>query len=153
MTFEWTDKYLVAVVVVVQSLSLTLCDPKDCSTPGFPRVCWSLCPLSPWCHPTISSYDAIFSFSLQSSQHQGLLQWVGSSRQVTKILELQLQHQSFQWVFRLISLMIDWFDLLAVQGTLQKSSPAPQFKSIQYLFSPMYNGKIFEVYNVKGFPW
>ena len=33
-------------------------------------------------------------------QHQGLLQWVSSSHQVTKILELQLQHQSFQWLFR-----------------------------------------------------
>ena len=39
--------------------------------------------------------------------------------QVTKILELQLQHQSFQWVFRVISFKIDWFDLFAVQGTLK----------------------------------
>ena len=38
---------------------------------------------------------------------------------MTKILELQLQHQSFQWVFRVISLPIDCFDLLAVQGTLR----------------------------------
>ena len=34
------------------------------------------------------------------SQHQGLFQWVSSSNQVAKILELQLQHQSFQWIFR-----------------------------------------------------
>ena len=37
---------------------LTLCDPMDCSTPGFPvlyRVCSNSCPLSQWCHPTISS--------------------------------------------------------------------------------------------------
>ena len=34
------------------------------------------------------------------SQHQGLFQWVSSSQQVAKILELQLQHQSFQWIFR-----------------------------------------------------
>ena len=39
--------------------------------------------------------------------------------QVTKILELQLQHQSFQWVFRVISFKIDWFDLFAAQGTLK----------------------------------
>ena len=38
------------------------------------------------------------SFNL--SQHQGLFQWVSSSRQVAKVLELQLQHQSFQWIFR-----------------------------------------------------
>ena len=36
-----------------------------------------------------------------------------------QILELQLQHQSFQQIFRLISFRIDWFDLLAVQGTLK----------------------------------
>ena len=34
------------------------------------------------------------------SQHQGLFQWVSSLHQVTKVLELQLQHQSFQWIFR-----------------------------------------------------
>ena len=48
----------------------------------------------------------------------GLFQWVSFSHQMTKIPELQLQYQSFQWVFRVISLKIDWFDLLAVQGTL-----------------------------------
>ena len=36
-----------------------------------------------------------------------------------QILELQLQHQSFQWIFRLISFRSDWFDLLASQGTLK----------------------------------
>ena len=34
------------------------------------------------------------------SQHQGLFQWVSSSHQVSKVLEFQLQHQSFQWIFR-----------------------------------------------------
>ena len=34
------------------------------------------------------------------SQHQGLFQWVSSSRQVAKVLELQLQHQSFQWIVK-----------------------------------------------------
>ena len=48
------------------------------------------------------------------SQHQGLFQWVSSSHQVAKILELQLQHQSFQRISRV---KIDWFDLLAVPGT------------------------------------
>ena len=40
------------------------------------------------------------SFALILSQHQGLFQWVGSSHQVAKVLELQLQNQSFQWIFR-----------------------------------------------------
>ena len=54
-----------------------------------------------------------------------------SLHQVTKVLELQLQHHSFIPVNEcsgFISFMIDWFDFLAVQGS-QESSPAPQFKS------------------------
>ena len=47
-------------------------------------------------HPLSSPSPPAFSLS----QHQGLFQWVGSSHQVTKVLELQLQHQSFQWIFR-----------------------------------------------------
>ena len=53
------------------------------------------------------------------SQHQGLFQWVNSSHEVFKVLEFQLQHQSFQWTPGLISFRMDWFDLLAVQGTLK----------------------------------
>ena len=41
------------------------------------------------------------------SQHQGLFQWAGSSHQVTKVLELQRQHQSFQWIFR-ADFLQDW---------------------------------------------
>ena len=50
------------------------------------------------------------------SQHQGLFQWVSSLHQVAKVLELQLQHQSFQWIFR-TNFFSDW--LLVVQGTLK----------------------------------
>ena len=57
--------------------------------------------------------------ALKLSQHQGLFQWVSCSYQMTKILELQLQDQSFHLVFRVDSLKTDWFDLPAVQGTLQ----------------------------------
>ena len=52
------------------------------------------------------------------SQHQGLFQWVSSSHQVAKVLEFQLQHQSFQCP-GLISFRMDWLDLLAAQGTLK----------------------------------
>ena len=52
------------------------------------------------------------------SQHWGLFQRV-SSHQVAKVLEFQLQHQSFQWIFR-TDFLYDWFDLLAVQGTLKR---------------------------------
>ena len=54
------------------------------------------CPSSRWCHPTISSSDAPFC----CYQHQGLFQWVSSSHQVAKVLEFQLQHRSFQGIFR-----------------------------------------------------
>ena len=90
----------------VTQLCPTLCDPMDCSTPGFPvhhqlpelaqthvhRVGDAIqtsCPLS-------SSSPPAFNLS----QHQGLFQWVSSSHQVAKVLEFQLQHQSFQWIFK-----------------------------------------------------
>ena len=53
------------------------------------------------------------------SQHQDLFQCVSSSHQVAKVLEFQLQHHSFQWIFRTDFLWFDWFDFLAVQGTLK----------------------------------
>ena len=62
-----------------------------CPSPT-PRVYSNSCPLSWWCHPTISSLPA---FNL--SQHQGLFEWASSLPQVAKVLEFQLQHQSFQW--------------------------------------------------------
>ena len=110
----------------------TLCNPMDCSMPGFPvlhhvlelaqmHVHWVGDAIQPP-HPLSSPAPPAFSLS----QHQGLFQWGGSSHQVAKVLELQLQHQSFQW---LISFRIDCFDLLAAQGTL-KSLLQHQFKSI-----------------------
>ena len=63
-----------------------------------PGVCSGLCPLSWWCYLTISS-SAILFFCLQSFPASALFQWVGSSHQVASVLELQ--HQSFQWKFRI----------------------------------------------------
>ena len=71
------------------------------------------------CHPAISSPVTPSPSALNLSQHQGLFQWAGCSHQMTRILEFQLQHQSFQWVSGLISIMTDWFDLLAVLGTFR----------------------------------
>ena len=62
-------------------------------------------------HPLLSPSPPAFNLS----QHQGLFQWVSSLHQVAKVLELQ--YQSFQYSGQ-ISFSIDWFDLLAVQGTL-----------------------------------
>ena len=71
----------------------------------------------PGCHPAISSLSSPFPPAFSLSQHQGLFQWVSSSHQVAKVLELQLQHQSFQWIFRTDSFRIDWFDLLAIHSS------------------------------------
>ena len=87
----------------------TLCNPMDCSNsrlpcpPLSPEAYSNSCPLRRWCHPTISSSAIPFSSCLQSFPASGLSQWVSSSNehQVAKILELQLQHQSFQWIFRI----------------------------------------------------
>ena len=59
------------------------------------------CPLSRWCHPTISSTIFPFSCAFNLSQHQGLFQWVSSLHPTAKVLKFQLQHQSFQWTFRI----------------------------------------------------
>ena len=62
-------------------------------------------------------------------QHQGLFQWADSSHQMAKVLKLQLENQSFQWIFR-VNFFEDWlFDLL----DSQESFLAPQFKSINSL--------------------
>ena len=83
-----------------------------------PRVCSDLCPLSQWCYLTITFCAALSPFAFDFSQHQCLFQWVGSLHQISK--ELELHRQSFQNIYsRLISFRIDWFELLAVQGTLK----------------------------------
>ena len=114
------------ICIVVQLLSSgRLCNSMDCSMPGFP-VLHHLSEFAQthvhWVGNAIQPFHSLLSPSppaLNLSWHQDLFQWVSSSQQVAQILEPQLQHQSFQCLFRLTSFMIDWFDLLAVQGTLK----------------------------------
>ena len=73
--------------------------PCPSPTPG---VYSNSCPLSRWYHPTISSSAVPFSSLLQS--FLGLFKWVSSLHQVAKVLEFQLQRQSFQWIIRTNSL-------------------------------------------------
>ena len=68
-------------------------------------VCSDSCPLSWWCHPTISSFVIPCPPAFNLSEHQGLFQWVGSWNQMSEVLELQFQHQCFQWVSELIPLL------------------------------------------------
>ena len=58
------------------------------------------CPLSQWCHPTIPFSVVPFSSHLQSFPASGSFQMIETTHQVAKLLELRLQHQSFQWTFR-----------------------------------------------------
>ena len=104
--------------------------PCPSPTPG---ACSNLCPSSWWCHPTI-----LFS-CLQSFQHQGIFQWVSSSHQVAKVLELELQHQHqpLQWIFR-ADFLYDWLIWSPCSPRdSQESSPTPQFKTVlSFLYSP-----------------
>ena len=70
-----------------------------CPSPT-PRVSSNSCPSHRWCHPTISSSVVPFSSHLQPFPASGSFQIVGFSYQVAKVLEFQLQHQSFQWTPR-----------------------------------------------------
>ena len=110
-----------------------------CPSPT-PRVYSDSCPLCQWCHPTISS-------SVILSQHQGLFKWVRSSNQVAKILEFQLQHQSFQRKPRADLLQNGLFGSPCSPRDSQESSSTPQLKSINSsVLSFLYRGKIQEKY-------
>ena len=101
---KWVDIHLFIVVQLLShgqlfvtpwtavcqaSLSLTIPELAQTHVPWVSDAIQSSCPLlSP------------FPLGFYVSQHQGLFQWVSSSHQVAKVLEFQLQHQSFQWIFR-----------------------------------------------------
>ena len=89
-----------------------------CPSPT-PKLYSKLCPLSQWCHPTISSSVIPSPPAFNLAQHQGFFQWVSSLHQVAKVLKFQLQHQSLQWTPKTDLFRVDWLDLLAVQGTLK----------------------------------
>ena len=100
-----------------------------CPSPT-PRSCSNSCPLSWWYHPTISSSVIPFSFRLQPFPTSGFFQGVSSLHQVAKVLEFQVQHQSFQWIFR-TDFLYDWLvGSLCSRRDSQESSPTSQFQSI-----------------------
>ena len=98
LTGDWL--YLLSSVT---RLCPTLCDPMNCSTPGLPvhhqlpeitqthvhQVGDAIQPSHPLSSPSPPAPNP--------SHHQGLFQWVSSSHEVAKVLEFQLQDQSFQW--------------------------------------------------------
>ena len=92
------------------------------------------CLLSWWCHPTISSFVVPFSSCLQSCPASGsFLMSQFFVHHSCKVLELQLQHQSFQWIFS-NDFLQDWLVWSPCSPRdSQESSPTPQFKSINSL--------------------
>ena len=124
----------------VVSDSLQPCEPQrarpPCPSPTdgvYPNSCLlSGDAIQPF-HPLSSPSPPAFNLS----QHLGLFKRVTSSHQVAKVLELQLQHHSFQWTFR-IDFLSDW---LVCPRDFQESCPTSQFKSINtlalgFLYSP-----------------
>ena len=116
----------------------TLCDPMNHSTPGLPvhhqlpefiqtHVHWVGDAIQP-SHPLSSPSPP----APNPSHHQGLFQWVNSSPEVAKVLEFQLQHQSFQWTPRTDLLYDGLVGSPCSPRDSQESFPTPQFKSINF---------------------
>ena len=130
-------QYIVQFSSVIQSC-LTLWNPMNRSTPGLlvhhklpestqTHVHWVGDAIQP-SHPLSSPSPP----ALNLSQHQGLFQWVISSHQVAKVLEFQLQHQSFQWIPRTDLLQDGLVGSPCSPRDSQEFSPTPQFKSINF---------------------
>ena len=118
-SYCWMTNYNLCCCSVTV-LCLTLCDPIDQSQPGFPllhylsefaqsHAHWLCDAIQPSC---LLSSPSPPTFNL--SQHQGLFQWVTSSHQVSKALELQLQYQFFMNIQG--SFPLGWTGLISVQS-------------------------------------
>ena len=130
--------YLICLFCVffcsVAQSCLILCDPMNCSIPGFPvfhHLPEFIQTHVHWVSDAIQPSNPLSSISppaLILSKHRGLFQWIKC--QVANVLELQLQHQSFQWIFR-VHFLQDWlvWPSCCLRDS-QKSFPAPQFESI-----------------------
>ena len=135
---QWKLHFTKSSVQFSSVAQLCQCDPMNCSTPGLPvhhqllvstqthvhRVSDAIQPS----HPLLSPSPP----ALNLSQHQGLFKWVNSSNQVAKVLEFQLQHQSFQWTPRTDLLQDGLAGSPCSPRDSQESSPTPQFKSISF---------------------
>ena len=117
--------YQFSSVQSVAQSCLTVCDPMDCRMPGLPV--YHQLPEFTQTHVHCVSEATQPSHSLPTpspptfnlSQHQALFKWVNSSHQVSKVLEFHLNISPSNGYSGLISFRMDWFDLLAVQGTLK----------------------------------
>ena len=106
---SWTGKQINQLSVQFSSVAnscLNLCDPMDYSMPGF-SVQHQLPEFTQthvhWVRDTIQLFHPLsspFTPTFNLSHNQSLFKWVSSLHQVAKVLEFQLQHQSFQRIFR-----------------------------------------------------
>ena len=154
--FPW--QFTPSFVVCVQSLSCArlFVTPMDCSTPGFP-VHHQL-PEFTQTHVHLAG-DAIQPSHPQSSpsppalnlsRHQGLFQWVSSSHQVVKILELQLNISPSSECSGLISFRIDWFEVLSVQRTLKSLLQHCSSKASIFQCSAFFMVQLLHPYTTTG---
>ena len=123
----------------VSQSCLTLCDPMNRNTPGLPvhhKLLEFTQTHAHWVSDAIQPSHPLSSPSAPApspSQHQGLFQLVNSSHEVAKVLEFQLQHQSFQWTPRTDLLQDGLVGSPCSPRDSQESSPTPQFKSSNFL--------------------
>ena len=127
---------------------LTLCYPMD-NTPGLPvlhriqelaqtHIHWvgnAIQPSHPLSSPSLSAFNL--------SQHQGLIQWVGCSQQVAKVLELQ--HQSLQWIFRIGFLQV-WL-VGSTCSTRDSQDPLMNVKISGWMFKEKKDLHSFKVFS------
>ena len=151
--FKVSSDSIVQFSSVTQSCP-TLCDPMNHSTPGLSvhhQLPESTQTHVHWVSDAIQLYHPLSSpfAALNLSQHQGLFKWISSSHQVAKVLEFQLQHQSFQWTPR-TDLQDGLVRSPCSPRDSQESSPTPQFKSISSstAFLMMYFA-----YKLNNQPW
>ena len=97
-------------------------------------------------HPLSSPSPPTFNLS----QHQGLFKWVSSSQQVAKVLEFQLQNQSFQLIFRTDFLQDGLVGSPCSPRDSQEFSPTPQFKSINSTGSAFFVVQLSHPYMTTG---
>ena len=140
----------------VAQLCLTLCYPMNCSTPGLPvhhklpestqthvhRVGNAIQPSHPLSSPSPPAPNP--------SQHQGLFQWVNSSHEVAKVLEFQLQHQSFQWTPRTDLLQDEMVGSPCSPRDSQESSPTHSSKASIFWRSAFFTVQLSHPYMTTG---
>ena len=135
------EKLWQTILLFICLAGSTLYDSMDCSMSGFPvfhclRVCSDSCPQSPWCHPNNLSSVVPFCSCPQSFPTSGSFPMSHLfSHLVAKVLELQLQHQSFQEHY-------GWFPQDWVVWSLCRllSSSTPQFEIIMSLGLNLFYG-------------